>query len=1032
MGCFSVETMLRCILRKTNILSKCKKRFFSSDLINLGILAHIDAGKTTISEDILFQANEIKVKGNINDQNTQLDFLKQERERGITIKTAYSCFFWKNKIINLIDTPGHIDFSNELFLSLCVSDKCVIVIDAKESVQIQTINIFRYIKEHIPIYFFLNKMDIYETDLEYNLKSLKNNLSKKAVLVTFPIYIQKKLKYILDIPSMMLYSYPPVKYGHKQVSKKFSFEKILKKSPHKNYEKHFALTESCMKEEDKEENNDEEMDGNGKYTDEDINTSIEDLLKEESIFSKEMITTLLKIREELIETVCDLDSQMEYKYINNIPIKYKELKQKLCYHIKQKNMFPVFSGSALNSVGVNLLLDYVVEETEKTEKTEEIIKDNKSKEKEGVSVISKQMDTKQNVDNEKLVVFIFKLVNEKNGFNTFCKVLKGTLKKNSKLRNLRNNTYEHIKNIYKIKADRYIIAKELRTNDIGMIRGVEQVRVCDILCEEMGEPIDEQMSEHISGKENDKIYQQRNRNDISFRNGKKNEKNELKIKNANTILDNNAVINDEIQINTFLPVNQMYGYMKTVIKNKEFWYFLKNYQKRMHKSIIVCKCAVEPVDIKKEKELQNIINQICLEDNSIQAYIDKSNKLIIGSIGILNIEVVLDKIQSEYKIDLKTSKVETIRKEYIVGKYHTEIQKQMKLGSHYSNIEVGISITEKEFLDVISYVQNILKYDTVSQFRKNTNETKQNALLVENHVTDEEMDICATNVPTDETENKNPIFSKNKQSKNVQSKIMNSTALHINNEKTGKWKKKCTFTQNFHSSDQCSFKEKTEPAIITDCEKQTEEETKEESEQEQEQEDENEDIDEYLLNINYEQLFQSDVLVDPSVQMYIADLKQRNPKKKKLYDDIIKSCVTAFKNCLSNGHTTNENIINTEIKITKLKIYDDTTTAVAKYACNDLYYKTMKTLTIQMAEPIALIQIHTNESCVGLIVKDLIQNRKGSIIQIMKNKKNTSFQIMKIFAIIPVEHTHNYVSILRSISSGHADFYLTCCGYKKT
>lgn len=1007
--------MLRGILKKTSVLSKCKKRFFSSDLINLGILAHIDAGKTTISEDILFHANEIKVKGNINDQNTQLDFLKQERERGITIKTAYSCFFWKNKIINLIDTPGHIDFSNELFLSLCVSDKCVIVIDAKESVQIQTINIFRYIKEHIPIYFFLNKMDIYETDLEYNLKSLKNNLSKKSVLVTFPIYVQKKLKYILDIPSMILYSYPPVKYGHKQVCKKFFFEKILQKSLHKNYEKHFALIETYKEQEEekgkKEIKEKKEKEENGEYASEDINTSVEDLVKDGSVFSKEMITALLKIREELIETLCDLDSQMEYKYVNNIPITYKELKQKLCHHIKKKNVFPVFSGSALNSMGVNLLLDYVVEETEET------IKDKESKENR-VSVIPEQMDTKQDVDDEKLIVFIFKLVNEENGFNIFCKVLKGTLKKNSKLRNLRNNACEHIKNIYKIKADRYIIAKELRTNDIGMVRGMEQVRVCDILCEDA--------DEHMFGKAIDKGDPQRNDKEKSFRNGKKNEKNALKTANGRTNGGTDAVVDEEVNMNTLLHVKQMYEYMKKVIRNKEFWYFLNNYQKKMHKSIIVCKCAVEPVDMKKEKELQNIINHICLEDNSIQAYVDKSNKLIIGSIGILNIEVVLDKIQSEYKIDLKTSKVETIRKEYIVGKYHTEIQKQMKLGSHYSNIEVGISICEKEFLDVTSYVQNILKYDTVSQFRQNANETKQQAPSIENHVTDEETDICTTDMETDEVGNRNPIFSRNQQSKNVQNKIMNSTTLHINNEKTGKWKKKCNFKQNFHSSDHCPFTKKREPATVADCKRQVAE-----SQEESEQEDENEDIDEYLLNINYEQLFQSDVLVDPSVQMYIKELKQRNPRKKKLYDDIIKSCVTSFKNCLSNGYTTNENIINTELKITKLKIYDDTTTAVAKYACNDLYYKMMKTLTIQIAEPIALIQIHTNESCVGLIVKDLIQNRKGSIIQIMKNIKNTSFQIMKIFAIMPVEYTHNYVSVLRSISSGHADFYLTCCGYKK-
>ncbi|CAD2105599.1 tetQ family GTPase, putative [Plasmodium vinckei brucechwatti] len=987
--------MLKKLLTVHNFYLKYNKRFFCHDVVNLGILAHIDAGKTTISEDILYNSNEIRVKGNINDQNTQLDFLKQERERGITIKTAYSCFKWNNVNVNLIDTPGHIDFSNETFLSLCVSDKCVIVVDAKEGLQIQTLNIFRYIKENIPIYFFLNKMDINEIDIDYNCNSLKNGLSKKSILITYPIYENKKLKYILDLPSMNLYYYPQVKYGQKLAYKNIPLANILKARNHENIHNHFSLIEPCIDilETDKSEDADNIL----------------------NILNDETIDYIIKKREELVEFLCDLDNQIEYKYLNNIPIKYDILKSSLIKYINMRYIFPIFSGSALNSYGVHLLLDYITHndkknntQTDKNGKSESITlhhinnSDEKCKNNFIVSneAVFDKIKNNNNILNKKYditniyktILFIFKLANEKNGYNTFCKVLKGNLLKNSKLCNIRNNKYELVKNIYKIKADRYIMTNELNSNDIGMIRGFENILVCDIMYE---------LNEIASSMDKEKLKKDDNyymKEEKKYKNVNDVNKVEM-IKNISDIVMNNCG-NKWTGNSELAKFNEVYRILGSEIKNKGLWYFLKNYKKRISKNIIVCTCSIEPKDYRKEKELKKILNDICLEDNSIISYTDKNNKLIIGSIGILNIEVTLDKIKSDYKIDIKTDDVEIVQKEYILGSYEDTIKKEIKINSKFSSILIGLSIKEKEFIDVSKYIQNILRCDDLPEPLLSTNKTSTNV-----------------NYSSYEDKNKNKIPK--------YSFIKSNSATYYNNSKI-----RTDINNSINLDSNINEVTKTESKISDTSELSTDI-YLDNTDNILDENDESDEVDDYLLNFNYEDLFQSTVVIDKNVETYIEDLKKRDKKNEKFYDDILNSCITTLKNCLSNGYRTNGSIISTEVKITKLEIPDDCTLAVAKYACNDLYYQIIRKANICIAEPITLIQIQTHESYIGAIVKNLVQHKNGTIIQIMKNKEQNDFKIMKIVALIPVKHTSDYASVLRSISSGHADFYMTFCGYKK-
>ncbi|VDM95815.1 unnamed protein product, partial [Onchocerca ochengi] len=127
---------------------------------NIGIIAHIDAGKTTVTERLLYLAGSTKFLGNVDSGNTVTDFMELERERGITIQSAAITLFWKKHRINLIDTPGHVDFTLEVERCLRVLDGAVTILDASAGVQAQTITVWRQAKKFsIPSVFFLNKMD---------------------------------------------------------------------------------------------------------------------------------------------------------------------------------------------------------------------------------------------------------------------------------------------------------------------------------------------------------------------------------------------------------------------------------------------------------------------------------------------------------------------------------------------------------------------------------------------------------------------------------------------------------------------------------------------------------------------------------------------------------------------------------------------------------------------------------------------------------------------------------------------------------
>ena len=175
---------------------------------NFGIMAHIDAGKTTTSERVLFLTNRIHKIGETHDGAATMDWMEQEKERGITITSAATYCVWRGHELNLIDTPGHVDFTVEVERSLRVLDGAVTVLDAQNGVEPQTETVWRQASEyHVPRVVYVNKMDKVGADFEESVRSLKTRLGANGVAIQYPIGSENNFQGLIDLVEMKAYYY---------------------------------------------------------------------------------------------------------------------------------------------------------------------------------------------------------------------------------------------------------------------------------------------------------------------------------------------------------------------------------------------------------------------------------------------------------------------------------------------------------------------------------------------------------------------------------------------------------------------------------------------------------------------------------------------------------------------------------------------------------------------------------------------------------------------------------------------------------
>lgn len=266
---------------------------------NIGIMAHIDAGKTTTSERILYYTGKSHKIGEVHDGDTVMDWMVQEQERGITITSAATMCFWKDYRINLIDTPGHVDFTIEVERSLRVLDGAVAVFDAVNGVEPQSETVWRQAnKYHVPRICFINKMDRVGADFVMSVNSIHEKLNSNPIPVQVPIGAEDSFKGVVDLIENKAYLWTDNAKGEE-------FE--VKEVPS------------------------------------DIASDIE------------------KYRIEIIEKIVEFDDSTLEKYLNGEEINSAELKKALRKGTLELKAVPVFCGAAFKNKGVQPLLDGIID-----------------------------------------------------------------------------------------------------------------------------------------------------------------------------------------------------------------------------------------------------------------------------------------------------------------------------------------------------------------------------------------------------------------------------------------------------------------------------------------------------------------------------------------------------------------------------------------------------------------------------------------------------------------------------------------------
>ena len=265
---------------------------------NIGIMAHIDAGKTTFTERVLFHTGITHKIGETHDGESQMDWMDQEKERGITITSAATTAHWKGYRYNIIDTPGHVDFTIEVQRSLRVLDGAIALLDAQAGVEPQTETVWRQANEYkVPRMIFVNKMDKMGADFVYSMDTIDKRLGAKAKAIAWPIGAESEFNGIIDILNRKAY--------------------------------HF----------DGNEHED--------YTEIEIPDDLKDLIEEK--------------RAELIETAVEFDDDLMMAYLDGAELAVEDIKKAIRKGCLAAEFFPVMCGSALSNMGVKFALDAVID-----------------------------------------------------------------------------------------------------------------------------------------------------------------------------------------------------------------------------------------------------------------------------------------------------------------------------------------------------------------------------------------------------------------------------------------------------------------------------------------------------------------------------------------------------------------------------------------------------------------------------------------------------------------------------------------------
>jgi elongation factor G len=382
-------------------------------LRNIGIIAHIDAGKTTTTERILFYTGLTHKLGETHDGESVMDFLPYEKERGITVESAATRCVWRDHAINIIDTPGHVDFTAEVERSLRILDGVVVIFCAKGGVEPQSETVWRQAdKYHTPRIAYINKMDAVGADFKRVVEQIKVRLGAHPVIMTLPVVESDTLAGVIDLIKMVY-----ITFG-------------------------------------------------GRLGNEVQEQEIPEKYKQEAEQNRQL----------MIESIAELDEALLDPYLNNDPISKEEIIAAVHRQTVANNMVPIICGSSYRNIGVQTLLDAII--------------DYLPSPLEGETPIAIYLGGEETVEvppdaSKQFAALVFKIVSDRHvGKLAFARIYSGTCKAGSYVFNSSKGKKERIGRLLKMHANHREEVGSVKAGDIVAIIGFKDIGTGDTICDE--------------------------------------------------------------------------------------------------------------------------------------------------------------------------------------------------------------------------------------------------------------------------------------------------------------------------------------------------------------------------------------------------------------------------------------------------------------------------------------------------------------------------------------------------------------------
>ena len=378
---------------------------------NIGIIAHIDAGKTTTTERILYYTGRTHKMGETHDGQSVMDFLPSERERGITITSAATTCLWKGVQINIVDTPGHVDFTAEVERSLRVLDGAVAIFCGKGGVEPQSETVWRQADKYkVPRIAYINKMDAIGADHERVINQIKERLGANPLAINIPAYQEDELVGLIDLVKMVYVTY----------SNRLGTESLVGPIP----------------------------------------SNLEAKAEE--------------YRNNLMETLAEYDEEILENYLDGLEVGSELIIKALREQTIKGRIIPVLCGSSYRNIGVQLLMDAVVDYLPAPQETGAL---------EVIDVNSGETVNIDTGDDGDLAGLVFKIVTDRHvGKLAFVRVYSGRLVTGATVYNSVKEKREHVGRLLKMHANHREEIQEIKAGDIGAIIGLKDVSTGDTLC----------------------------------------------------------------------------------------------------------------------------------------------------------------------------------------------------------------------------------------------------------------------------------------------------------------------------------------------------------------------------------------------------------------------------------------------------------------------------------------------------------------------------------------------------------------------